>query len=74
MKKSEFTYLFEPYLYSELRIDVITFANQTGMLLPHTSAEKFTVHYSFPASLNDGEEINVRILIEEDGDIIFRYW
>jgi len=74
MKKSEFTYLFEPYLYSELKIDVITFANQKGMMLPHTSAEKATVHYSFPASLNDGEEINVRILIEEDGDIIFRYW
>lgn len=74
MKKSEFTYLFEPYLYSELRIDVISFANQTEMMLPHTSAEKSTVHYSFPASLNNGEEINVRILIEEDGDIIFRYW
>ncbi len=74
MKKSELTYLFEPYLYSELRIDVITFANQTGMMLPHTSAEKSIVYYSFPASLNDGEEINVRILIEEDGDIIVRYW
>ena len=74
MKQSEFTYLFEPYLYAELKIDVITFANQKGMMLPHTSAEKSTAHYSFPASLNDGEEINVRILIGEDGDIIFRYW
>ena len=74
MTKSEFTYMFEPYLYAELKFNVITFANQKGMMLPHTSAEKSTVHYSFPASLNDGEEINVRILIEEDGDIIFRYW
>ncbi len=74
MKKTEFTYLFEPYLHSELRFNVISFANQKGMMLPHTSAEKATVHYSFPASLNNGEEINVRILIEEDGDIIFRYW
>ncbi len=74
MKKSEFTYLFEPFLHSELRFDVISFANQKGMMLPHTSAEKSIVHYSFPASLNNGEEINVRILIEEDGDIIFRYW
>ncbi len=74
MTKSEFTYMFEPYLYAELKFDVITFANEKGMMLPHTSAEKSTVHYSFPASLNDGEEINVRILIEEDGDIIFRYW
>jgi len=74
MKQSEFTYFFEPYLHSELRFDVISFANQKGMMLPHTSAVKSTVHYNLPASLNDGEEINVRILIEEDGDIIFRYW
>jgi len=74
MKKSEFTYLFEPYLHSELRFDVISFANQKGMMLPHTSAEKSIVYYKFPASLNNGGEINVRILIEEDGDIIFRYW
>ena len=74
MKKSEFTYLFEPFLHSDIRFDVISFANQKGMMLPHTSAEKSIVHYSFPASLNNGQEINVRILIEEDGDIIFRYW
>ena len=74
MIKSEFTYKFEPYLHSELKFNVITFANEKGMMLPHTSAKKSTAHYNFAASLNDGGEINVRIIIEEDGDIIFRYW
>jgi hypothetical protein len=74
MQKSELTYLFEPYLHADLKFDVITFANEEKMMLPHTSAKKSTTHRNFPASLNNGEEINVRILIEEDGDIIFRYW
>jgi hypothetical protein len=49
----------------------------------HASKKKFqmideikpSTHYQkFPAALNSGKPVNVRIYIEDDGEILFRYW
>lgn len=71
--KKEYTYNFQPFLDAKLRFEFITFASKK------THQPKFEIrpqryYHHFPASLNSGKPVNVRILIEEDGEIVFRYW
>lgn len=73
LPQTEYTYIFEPYMDAKLRFDVTTFTNGRKSI-PRDSAQVQTYYHNLPASLNSGEEVNVRIYIEEDGDILFRYW
>ncbi len=73
LPKTEYTYIFEPYLDAKLQFDISTFASKKKHQ-PKDGIKPFTYYHNFPASLNSGNDINVRIYIEEDGQIVFRYW
>ena len=73
LPKTEFTYIFEPYLDAKLQFETVTYASKKK----HQPRESIrpSIHYqNFPASLNSGKPVNVRIYIEDDGEIVFRYW
>jgi len=74
LPKTELTYFFEPYIDSTVQFDISTFASKKKK---HELRESLTPkhkHFHVPASFNSGKEVNVRIFIEDDGDIVFRYW
>ncbi|MGH8014886.1 MAG: PEGA domain-containing protein [Candidatus Zixiibacteriota bacterium] len=73
LPKTEYTYIFEPYLNARLQFETITYASKKKFQLE--DGIKPSTHYQkFPASLNSGKPVNVRIYIEDDGEVVFRYW
>ncbi len=73
LPKTEYTYIFDPYLDARLQFETITYASKKKYQ-PIDSIKPTTHYQNFPASLNTGKPVNVRIYIEEDGQIVFRYW
>jgi hypothetical protein len=73
LPKTEYTYFFEPYLDGRLQFETITRASKKKFQ-PLDAIETTTHYQKFPASLNTGKPINVRIYIENDGEIVFRFW
>ena len=73
LPKTEFTYIFEPYLDSKLQFEISTYTSKKKYQLKDTITPLSKFH-TFPASLNSGKDINVRIYIEDDGVVVFRYW
>ncbi len=73
LPKTEFTYIFEPFLDAKLQFDVSTYTSKKKHQ-PKDSLTPYTYYHNFPASLNSGKNINVRIYIEDDGVVVFRYW
>jgi hypothetical protein len=73
LPKTEYTYIFDPYLDARLQFETVTHASKKKYQL--IDEIKPSTHYqNFPASLNSGKPVNVRIYIEDDGEIVFRYW
>ena len=73
LEKTEFTFIFDPYLDARLQFETVSFASKKKFQLKDEITP--STHYqNFPASLNSGKNINVRIYIEDDGEIVFRYW
>lgn len=73
LPKTEFTYIFDPHLDSPLHFETVTHASKKKFqaideIKPSTHFQKFS------AALNSGKPVNVRIYIEDDGEIVFRYW
>ena len=73
LPKTEFTYIFEPYLDAKLQFDISTFTSKKKYQ-PKGSLVTQHYYHNFPASLNSGKDINVRIYIEDNGVVVFRYW
>jgi len=73
LPKTEFTYIFEPYLDAKLQFDINTYTSKKKHQ-PKVELKPQSYYHNFPASLNSGKTINVRIYIEDDGEIVFRYW
>jgi len=73
LPKTEYTYFFDPFLDARLQFETVTYASKRKYQSPD-SIKPSTHYQTFPATLNSGNDINVRIYIEEDGQIVFRYW
>ncbi len=70
---TESTYIFDPFLDSKLQFDISTLSSKKKFQSREGLAPRHYYH-KLPASLNSGKDINVRILVENDGEIVFRYW
>lgn len=73
LPQTEYTYIFEPYIDAQIKFDANSFTSK-NKFVPKDSAHVHTSYHQLPASLNSGNEINVRINIEAGGGIIVRYW
>ncbi len=57
-----------------VRFEIELFANQSNKFTTFDQLEPVYKRFHVPADLNDGGEINVRIIIGAEGEVHFRYW